>query len=212
MRNLGSAWWRLLLIAIVATGCGSAASDEGIAPMERMRTAVAHARESGTFRLRGQLIAANGAFLSWEGFVAGSDEQYRMTTGGSVFESRRIAGTGWRRRLDPPEPWTEFPYDNPIDLTVLLRGTTDGVEHGEGSYTVTLQFVDVDVLRALTHAPSTGPTTAEVSLSGDVMRSITLHVAGGVTAELVLWDHGAAVAVDPVEAGPPRRRAPAGER
>jgi hypothetical protein len=199
MRNRRSPWRLLALAAIVVTGCDTAASDEdhGVGAMERVRDAVAHAQESGTYRVRGQLVA-NGAFLAWEGIVAGADEQYVMTTGGLRFESRRVADTGWRRRLDRPEPWKTFPYDGPIDLTVLLRGTPDGVEQADGRFTVTLQFVDVDVLRALTHAPSTGPTTAEVSLSGNAIRGITLHLAGGASAQLELWDHGAPLAVDPV--------------
>jgi hypothetical protein len=204
MRDHRSAWRLLVLMAFVASGCASAASDEdeGVAVMQRVRNAVAHAQEGGTYRVRGQLDA-NGASLAWEGFVAGGDEQYVMTSAGLHFESRRLADIGWGRRLNPTGPWTSFPYDGPIDLAVLLRGTPDGVDHGDDRYTVTLQFVDVDVLRALTHAPSTGPTRAEVSLSGDAIRSITLHLAGGATARLELWDHGAALTVEPVTDSPP---------
>jgi hypothetical protein len=187
-----------MVVAAVATSCGSASSSERVDPMDQIRSAVEHAQESRTFRVRGQLLT-KGTALTWEGVVAGDDEQYTATVGRVPFETRRLDGVGWFRRLDRQESWRDFPNDGPIDLGVLLRGVPEGIGHGDGRYTITLSFGEgVDVLRALAHSPSTGPTTADVTLSDDVISNIMLYLGGGATASLALWDYGADLAVEPV--------------
>jgi hypothetical protein len=68
-------------------------------------------------------------------------------------------------------------------------------EHDGHDWVVTLHFDDVDVLAALTHIPSTGPTTARVTVSGGFVTDIILRLHRDADAHMWFWDHGAHVVV-----------------
>jgi hypothetical protein len=187
----------LVAIAAIAPGCGTASrlasTDTGLQQLTR---AVQHATEARTFRVKGAL-RVGFPLVQWQGVVNGQDEQYLIRANGLLIESRRVNRTSWARRLDPPEPWQRVPYDSPLDLTVLTRGTIESVEH-DRVWTITLRFEDVDVLAAMTHIPSVGPTTAEVTVEHDVLTNVALHLGDHADAEISLSEFGAPLRVEPV--------------
>ena len=188
----------LPLLALGAVGCAAAAvEEESDTPLDHVRRAVALASDSGSFRVRGE-VRASVPIVAWEGVVVGSDEELRTQASGMVIESRRIGGRSWGRRLDPTGPWAEVPYDGAMDLRVLLRGRLGHVEHTDDSWLITLQFTDTDVLRALTHVPSVGPTTAHVRLVDGVLSDVTLELDGHISARVELWDFGTPLSIAPV--------------
>jgi hypothetical protein len=192
-------WLLLMIVAFGAGGCGTVATNSGSStPLDPIRRAVEIASDSGSFRVRGE-IGASVPIVQWDGIVVGPDEQYTMQASGLLLESRRIGGRNWGRRLDPTGPWVEAPYDGPVDLSVLLRGRPGYVDHSNHSSSITLQFASVDVLRALTHVPSVGPTTAHVTLVDGVLTEVTLELGGGVRAHVALTDFGAPMSIEPVE-------------
>jgi hypothetical protein len=152
-------------------------------------------------------------FVTWEGFVVDTDEQYRINAHGLLMESRRVDGAHWARRLDGERPWAQVPSDEPINLRILLRGDEMSAEHDGHDWVVTLHFDDVDVLAALTHIPSTGPTTARVTVSGGFVTDIILRLHRDADAHMWFWDHGAHVVVHhpvrPDSSGYRRSRHPA---
>ena len=203
--HVPASWLLVLLLAIGAVGCGTVAADgDSGSPLDHMRQAVELASASGSFRVRGE-VRASMPMVAWEGVVVGSDEQLTTHAGGLLIENRRIGGRSWGRRLDPTGPWAEVRYDGSIDLSVLLRGQLVQVEHTDGQWLLTLQFTGTDVLRALTHVPSVGPTTAHVTLIDGVLSEVTLDLAGHVTAHIGLWDFGAPLDIEPVALPPDRR-------
>jgi len=199
-------WLLLVLVAIGGGGCGTVADGRSSTPLDDIRRAVDLAHESGSFRVRGE-IGANMPMVAWDGVVVGSDEQYRTRASGLLIESRRIGGRSWGRRLDPVAPWVETAYDGPMDLSVLLRGRpTDRVGHTYDSSSITLQFASADVLRALTHMPSVGPTTARVTLIDGALSEVTLELGGGVRAHVEFGDFGGPINIEPVERSPSAAR------
>jgi len=198
MRARVPGWLMLLLLAIGAVGCGAVAADgNSDPPLDHIRQAVELASARGSFRVRGE-VRASMPIVAWEGFVVGSDEQLTSHAGGLLIESRKIGGRSWGRRLDPTGPWAEVRYEGPIDVSVLLRGRPEKVEHTDDSWSITLQFTGTDVLRALTHVPSVGPTTARVTLIDGVLSEVTLELGGNVTAHVEFWDFGAPLDIEPV--------------
>ena len=188
----------LLLLALGAVGCRSVAvEEESGTPLDQVRRAVELASDSGSFRIRGE-VRGSVPIVAWEGVVVGSDEELTTQASGMLIESRSIGGRSWGRRLDPTGPWAEVRYDGPIDLSALLRGRPEQVEHTDDSWLITLQFTDTDVLRVLTHVPSVGPTTAHVRLVDGVLSDVTLELAGHISARVELWDFG----VRPIESRP----------
>jgi len=197
-RRAGARSFLLLpLLALGAVGCGSVAVDESGTALDQFRRAVELASDSGSFRVRGE-VRTSVPIVAWEGVVVGSDEELRTQASGMVIESRRIGGRSWGRRLDPTGPWAEVPYDGPMDLGVLLRGRPGQVEHTDDSWLITLEFADTDVLRALTHVPSVGPTTAHVTLVDGVLSEVTLELAGHISARVELWDYGVRLSIAPI--------------
>jgi hypothetical protein len=191
--------WVLFMVAACTPGCAPAASDElPPRPRELIETAVTYARQRGSFRVRGELRTTVPAMV-WEGVVVGTDEQAKTRTAGLVIESRRVGGRSWGRRADGDGSWMEVAYDGPIDLGVLLQGDSRRIDRQDDGWSITLDFHGVDILRALTHVPSTGATTATVTLHDDTIAQVTLELPGAVTARLDIWDYGGPVAVEPVE-------------
>lgn len=190
---------RIVLLFVIAAlaACGTVSrrtsTDTG---MRRLTQAVQHATEAHTFRVRGALVVG-GPLVQWQGIVNGEDEQDLIRANRLLIESRRVDHTSWARRLDSPEPWQQVPYDSPLDLTVLTLGTIESVEH-DRVWTFTLTFEDVDVLAAMTHIPSVGPTTAEVTVEGDALTAVALHLGGHADAEISLSDFGAPLTIEPV--------------
>ena len=188
----------LPLLALGAVGCGSVAvEEESGTALDQVRRAVELASDSGSFRVRGE-VRTSVPMVAWEGVVVGSDEELTTQASGMVIESRRVGGRSWGRRLDPTGPWVEVRYDGQMDLSVLLRGRPEQVEHTDDSWLITLQFTDTDVLRALTHVPSVGPTTAHVRLVDGVLSDVTLELAGHISARVELWDFGAQLSIAPL--------------
>ena len=187
----------LVATVALAPACGSSSPRTSTdAAQEQLAQAVRHATEARTFRVKGALRMGL-PIVQWEGVVNGDDEQYLIRTSGLLIESRRIDHISWARRLDPPESWQQVPYDAPIDLTVLTRGTIESVEHDQ-VWTIALRFENVDVLAAMTHIPSVGPTTAEVTVERDMLTNVALHLGGHADAEILLSEFGAPLGVEPV--------------
>jgi hypothetical protein len=181
------------VLAGVVAGCASrGTSDES--GRQHVDEALEHARFAHTYRVRGT-FGVDGPLVTWVGFVVDTDEQYRITTHGLLIESRRVDGLHWARRLDVDGPWARVPSDEPVNLNILLSGDEIAAEHVGDQWVVTLHFDDVDVLAALTHIPSTGPTTARVTLSDGFVTDVVLRLDGDAGAHLWFWDHGADVVV-----------------
>jgi hypothetical protein len=190
-------WAGVLGAALIVAACSSPASvqvaDSGL---DRLGRAITQAHRSGTFRLRG-VLTSHGSTVAWDGFVAGRNEQYVTHALGLVIESRRVDGTTWGRRLDQEDSWAQAPADAPLDLEVLLRGHDVHSRRDGGDWRITLSYTDVDVLVALTHIPSVGPSTAEVVVAAEVISDISLQLGGGARARLHFADYGAALTVTP---------------
>src|SRR5262249_51831300 len=118
-------------------------------------------------------------------------------TFGMLIESRRIHGASWARRLDTAEPWMNVPPDHPIDLTALLLGSDVRTDHIADEWRTTLRFHDVDVLAALTHIPSTGPTTAVVTLRQGAIAEVTLDLSGA-GAHVSFSSYGEELSIEPI--------------
>ena len=95
-----------------------------------------------------------------------------------------------------------MPSDGSFDLAVLLDGEVRSCHVTPDHRVLQLQFTEQDVLRALTHIPSVGPTEATVSIEYGFITDIELRLDGGMTAWIELWDYGAPLVVEPV--GQPR--------
>src|SRR5690242_7813743 len=186
------------LLWVLAAGCSpDTAKPAAATPLDRLDRAVQQSQASRSFRVRGELRTGT-ATVRWEGFVVGADEQYVIQAAGLVMDSRRIAGVSWGRTRDSTEAWTTVPYDAPVDLGVLHRGRLVDPTRGADGATLTLAFHDVDVLRALTHIPSVGDTTAQVDLHNGTVARVLLSLGRSTRAELEFWDYGVALHVDPV--------------
>lgn len=188
-------WAGVLVAALVVAACSQSASVEVADPgLDRLGRAITQAHRSRTFRLQG-VLTDHGSTVAWEGFVAGRNEQYVTHALGLVIESRRVDGTTWGRRLDQQDGWVQAPPDAPLDLDVLLRGHDVHSHRDGGGWTIRLSYTDIDVLGALTHIPSVGPSTADVVVAADVISDISLQLDGGARARLHFADYGAALTV-----------------
>jgi hypothetical protein len=188
----------LLVVGIVVVACGPADPDvPARAGAQRLERAVAGAYADRTYRVKGTVMFG-GPLLSWEGIVDGDDEQYVLHAVGRIIDSRRIAGQNWWRPLGSSEPWKLAPADAPFDLGVLLRGEVVAARDEDDRWTLTLHFADVDVLAALTHVPSAGSTTAEVTIVNDRVAEVALRLSGFGNAQLSFWDYGTDVSIEPV--------------
>ena len=185
----------LIVLALLTSACGGARpppEDVG----EILRGAVNNARSAANVRVRGE-IRSTGPIFSWEGVVVGAAEQYRIAAMGMVIDARRIDGLAWGRL--PNQPWISVPSDGSFDLGVLLRGQVDTSAAIDGGQQVELRFADVDVLRALSHVPSTGRATVTVTIQDDLVTAVDIRLANGISAHEDLWDYGAALTVEPVD-------------
>jgi hypothetical protein len=193
-------------LALVVASCASTASVDVADPgLDRLGRAIARAHESGTFRLRG-ILTSHGSALTWEGFVAGRNEQYVTHALGLVIESRRVDGVSWAHRLDQADDWMQAPSDGALDLDVLLRGHDVRSRRDGEVWRITLEYTDVDVLVALTHIPSVGPTSAEVTVAPELISDVSLRLNGGAAARLHFTDYGASLTVSPPTGSPPVAR------
>jgi hypothetical protein len=181
--------------------CGSTTSVN-LRPigLQRIEEAIDFARQSRTYRLTGA-VSLQAPLVTWEGVVVDGDEQYIIQTQGMLIESRRINGASWARRLDTGEPWMKVPSDHPIDLTALLLGRDVHAERLGDDWRIRLRFDDVDVLAALTHIPSTGPTTAEVTLRGGAIADVTLQLRGA-NARVSFSGYGEALSIGSIPPPP----------
>ena len=164
--------------------------------LRRIERAIDFARQSRTYRLNGEVMM-HGPLVAWDGIVVDGDEQYTIHTFGMVIESRRINGASWARRLDTGGQWTKVPSDHPIDLTVLLLGNEAHTELIDDEWQTTLRFDHVDVLAALTHVPSTGPTTAVVRLREGAIAEVTLQLLGA-DARISFSSYGDNLSIEPI--------------
>jgi hypothetical protein len=193
--------WALAAVLLISgAACGSTveveARDTGLT---RIKRAVELAEASHSYRVHGVLGVSSPA-VEWKGFVVGTDEEYVIKAAGLLIDSRRLNGVHWARRLEPLETWLTAPAGAPIDPGVLLRGVEQRAEHRGGQWRITLHFDQVDVLAALSHIPSTGPTTADVALDDDALVEVTLHLGGNAHADISFGDYGANLTIDPVDA------------
>ena len=188
-------WAGVLVAALMVAACAPAVAvtvpDSGL---DRLGRAITQAHRRGTFRLQG-VLTSHGSSVAWDGFVAGRNEQYVTHALGLVIESRRVDGTTWARRLDQEDSWAQAPPDAPLDLDVLLRGHDVHSRRDAGGWRITLSFTNVDVLVALTHIPSVGPSTAEVVVTAELISDVSLQLGDGAQARLHFADYGAALTV-----------------
>jgi hypothetical protein len=180
----------------VGAGCGVQAAPTTEQGRQRLEQAVTQALDAGSFRVEGELRIGVGVLVGWRGFVDGADEQYVIRAQGLPLESRRVDGSSWARPVDPPGPWRQVAYDGPFDLEVPTRGVVESVEHDD-DWSVTLRFQEIDVLSALAHIPSTGPTTARITIE-EAALDIELWLGGQANATVTLTDFGAVLDVRPV--------------
>ena len=68
----------------------------------------------------------------------------------------------------------------------------------DGRWVVELAYKDVDVLQALTHIPSAGPSAVEVTVDDQEIATVVVRLGNGVTARLAYADFGADLTVEPV--------------
>lgn len=193
-------WAFAAILLISGSACGSTVDVEARhTGLQRIQRAVELAEASHSFRVHGVLGVSSPA-VEWKGFVVGADEQYIIKTAGLLIDSRRIGGVQWARRLEPLESWLTAPATPAMDLGVLLRGVEQHAEHRDAQWRITLHFDQVDVLAALAHIPSTGPSTADVMLEDGVLVEVALHLGGNARADISFSDYGANVTIDPVDA------------
>ena len=189
----------LVPLALLTSACGAvrpAPLEDGAAVLRR---AVDNARSAASVRVRGD-IRATHSIVGWEGIVVGTDEQYRVAAMGMVIDARRIDGLVWGRPVDRSQPWVSVPSDGSFDLGVLLRGHVDSFTTVDDAQRIELRFAGVDVLHALSHVPSTGPTTATVTIQSGFVTEVDLRLPSEVSARVELWDYGAPLTVEPVDA------------
>ena len=163
-----------------------------------LRRAVDNARSAANVRVRGD-IRSTHSIVGWEGVVVGTDEQYRVAAMGMVIDARRIDGIVWGRPVDRSQPWVSVPSDRSFDLGVLLRGHVDSFTTVDDGQRIELRFAGVDVLHALSHVPSAGPTTATVTIHSGFVTELDLRLSNDVSARIELWDYGAPLTIEPVD-------------
>ncbi len=117
---------------------------------------------------------------------------------GMQLDERRIDGIAWGRPVDGSQPWISVPSDGYFDLGALLRGEVTSSTGTDGHAVVQLHFTD-DVLRALAHIPSVGPTDATVSIESGLISESDLQLHGGLRAHIELGDYAKPLTVEPVE-------------
>jgi hypothetical protein len=194
---------RVIGCALLLGACTSplrGATDAGWSPL---RAAIDNAHAAGRFRMRSRL-GGDAPAVSRDGVIVGDDEQFLVNAMGILIDERRIDGVAWGRPSDGSRPWISVPSDGSFDLTVLLDGEVTSSRVAQGHRVLELQFTGEDVLRALTHIPSVGPTAATVRIQSGYITDIELRLEGGMMAWLELWDYGAPLAVE-------RTGGPAGE-
>ncbi len=192
---LGRRRGALVAVGLLALAAGCAAHGrEATTASARRRLADALAQASGTYRVRGE-FRAGPMVESWEGFVAGRDEQYIVRYLGMTIDSRRLDGVHHARRIDEPDDWDVIPADAGLDPGVLLQA--DEVTATDDESTLVLHFAAVDVLKALARVPSHGPTTVRVRLRDGLISEVGIEVSGGATATIAYWDYGADLTVAP---------------
>jgi hypothetical protein len=197
--------WVLAVTVAVAVGstggCGSQrAAPSAASGFEQLRRALVRAEEAGSFRVEGT-VTVGAPLVRWQGVVSGTTEQDFTWAAGLTIESQRADGQGWVRRTDISDDWRRFPYDGPVDLGVLLHGHVEDVQHDD-TWSVTVSFHDVDVLKAMTHIPSIGDTEVTVTLGNGELVRADLDVGGHAHAELLFSDYGVGLALDPVPMWP----------
>jgi hypothetical protein len=184
-------------LVLFGAACGSTVSgNDRPMGLQRIERAIDFAGQGRTYRLNGAVMI-HGPLVAWDGIVVDGDEQYTIHTLGMLIESRRINGASWARRLDTGEPWMKVPSDHPIDLTALLLGTEAHTEQSGDDWRITLRFDHVDVLAALTHIPSTGPSTAVVRLSEGAIAEVTLQLRGA-DARISFSSYGENLSIEPI--------------
>jgi hypothetical protein len=185
------------VLAVVAGACGTPPAATGEAS-EMLQAAVENTRSAHSFRVRGRL-GAGATALRWEGIVVRGDEQYRMAAMGTTLDVRRIDGVAWARPIDGSRPWNGVPSDGSFDVGVLLHGDLTVARTIGDHRLVQIRFEGEDVLRSLSHIPSTGPTQASVMIRSGFVAETELRLQDGASARVELWDFGAPLVVEPVD-------------
>ena len=186
-----------IAIAVISGGCGASVSAPPPDARAQLQQAISAADAAGSFRVRGQLTAGP-AVVAWDGVVVGNDEQYLVDAMGSLLDERRIAGVAWARPTDQSRPWASVPSAEAFDLSVLLDGTMVSAMRSDDRVLVEVHFSGRDVLRAITHIPSVGPTEVTATIAFGVITAIDLHLEDGAAAHLELSDYGQALFIDPI--------------
>jgi hypothetical protein len=188
-----------VVVLVLVVGCASHKNGESSdAALTRLRRAVATGDGLRTYRVDGEL-RQNGDSLKWRGVVVGRDEAYISDINGLLIESRRIGGVSWGRKVGSSEPWIQAPSDGSINMGVLLEGTDVHSQRQGDDWLVTLRFAGIDVLGALSHIPSTGPSDVGVTIRGDLITHVSVILRANAMAELSLSDYGAALVIEPVQ-------------
>jgi hypothetical protein len=141
-------------------------------------------------------LGREASLVSRDGVIVGDDEQFQVNAMGMLIDERRIDGVAWGRPSDGSRPWISVPSDGSFDLTVLLDGKIASSRVARDHGVLELRFTDQDVLRALTHIPSVGPTAATLRIQSGYITDIELRLDGGTMAWIELWDYGARLAVE----------------
>ena len=188
----------LVALALLTSACGAVRPVSLEDDAAVLRHAVDNARSAASVRVHGD-IRSTDSIVGWEGVVVGTDEQYRVAAMGMVIDARRIDGVVWGRPVDRSQPWISVPSDGSFDLGVLLRGHVDSFTTVDDTQRIELSFAGVDVLHDLSHVPSTGPTTATVTIQSGFVTEVDLRLPNDVSARIELWDYGAPLTVEPVD-------------
>ena len=199
-KRLGALAGLLVIVLAVAGACGAESGAHGGSAIRVLQRAVDKAHSAKSFQVRGAL----GTAVLWEGRVVGNDEQYCRWAMGMLIDERRIAGVAWGRPVDRSQPWTSVASDGSFDLGVLLEGDVTASTMTEDHTVVRLHFTGDDVLRALSHIPSTGPTDATVTIQAGLITDIDLQQFPGATpAHIELWDYATPLVVEPIDISTP---------
>ena len=184
------------VMTLIAASCATAPLNRPAPAPVLLHQAVVATTAKRSFRIRG-VLASSVPIVEWDAVVVDHDERSVTSTGGLLIETRRIGTATWTRRADQPDAWQQVAGDHPLELATLLDGRVVARHEQPGTLTLTIAYDHTDLLDALTHIPSTGSTTADVTVIDGVLANVTIHLAGNVTAQLSFSDYGRETTIEP---------------
>jgi hypothetical protein len=114
-----------------------------------------------------------------------------------LIETRRIGAATWTRRADQPDTWHLVTGDHPLELSALLDDHVVALHEQSDTFTLTITDDHTDLLDALTHIPSAGATTAQITIIDGMLDNVTLHLIGNVSVQLSFFDYGRETTIEP---------------